>query len=205
MIIHRLSQEPSYPLQLSKDLAVGQQLVTKHLKVMEKADVVTTSDEPSPSGPERKMYTLTKYVSVAVDFAPNLYNTRILSFSDWSQAARNLSARGAFSKDLMDIFDEKSKGASMESYAKAISEIDREIEEIERKRVALLRLRDIVMSWAKRSIAHKDLTGQERKVLYHLLETGDRSMNRISKELGILREDVDKTLTRLKNEGILSS
>ncbi len=57
-IIKRLSQEPSYPLQLSKELGVGQQLIAKHLDALEDAGIVASSLEPSPIGPSRKEYAL---------------------------------------------------------------------------------------------------------------------------------------------------
>jgi predicted transcriptional regulator len=61
-IIKRLSQRPSYPSQLSKELGLGQPLVAKHLTVMEAAKVVTSSLEGSPSGPDRRIYSLAKSI-----------------------------------------------------------------------------------------------------------------------------------------------
>ena len=47
-VIERLSQEPNYSLRLSKELGLGQQLVTKHLNLMEDAGLVTTKNQTSP-------------------------------------------------------------------------------------------------------------------------------------------------------------
>jgi len=42
-IIKRISQGPSYALQLSKELGLGQPLVAKHLSIMEKAGLLTSN------------------------------------------------------------------------------------------------------------------------------------------------------------------
>jgi len=47
-IIERLSREPNYQLQLSKELGLSQQLVAKHLESMEDAGLVGTVLEDSP-------------------------------------------------------------------------------------------------------------------------------------------------------------
>src|SRR2546428_13924961 len=77
-IIKRISQGPSYALQLSKELGLGQPLVAKHLSIMESAGLVTSIVEESrnPSGGEREWYLLAKSVSLNMDPAPNLFIER---------------------------------------------------------------------------------------------------------------------------------
>src|SRR5580704_12747238 len=79
-IIKRLSQEPCYALQLSKELGLGQPLVAKHLSIMEKAGVVTSALESSPNGPERRRYSLAKSISITMDMAPHLFMERATTF-----------------------------------------------------------------------------------------------------------------------------
>src|SRR2546425_10804833 len=79
-IIKRISQGPSYALQLSKELGLGQPLVAKHLSIMEKAVLLTSSVERSPNGPERKRYSLAKSVRITIGLAPNLFMKRGVSF-----------------------------------------------------------------------------------------------------------------------------
>src|SRR5271157_2457077 len=79
-IIARLSQEPNYQLQLSKELGLSQQLVAKHLVTMEGAGLVSTILEDSPRGPQRKEYLLKKSLSVTIDLTPNLFRARVFSF-----------------------------------------------------------------------------------------------------------------------------
>src|SRR4029077_14640660 len=79
-LIKRLSQEPCYALQLSKELGLGQPLVAKHLALMEKAGLVTSALESSPNGPERRRYSLAKSISITMDVAPHLFKERAISF-----------------------------------------------------------------------------------------------------------------------------
>jgi predicted transcriptional regulator len=82
-IIARLSEEPNYQLQLSRELGVSQQLIAKHLLSMEDAGLVSTMREDSPRGPQRKEYMLRKSLSVTVDVAPNLFRIRVFSFGSF--------------------------------------------------------------------------------------------------------------------------
>ena len=79
-IIAKLSDEPNYQLQLSKELGLSQQLVAKHLDTMEDAGFVSTIPQVSPRGPPRKEYLLKKSFSVTIDLAPNLFRARMFSF-----------------------------------------------------------------------------------------------------------------------------
>jgi len=66
-IFRRLSEEPGYQLQLSRELGLSQQLVAKHLDSMEDAGFVTSMLETSPRGPKRKEYLLRRSVSITID------------------------------------------------------------------------------------------------------------------------------------------
>ena len=79
-IIRRLSKQPSYQLHISKELGFSQQLVAKHLDAMEGTGLVSSLMEESPHGPKRREYLLNKSISLSIDFAPNLFRARLLSF-----------------------------------------------------------------------------------------------------------------------------
>ena len=100
-IIKRLSEEPNYPLQLAKDLGLGQQLVAKHLRVMEDAGMVESSVEASPYGPKRRIYTLNKNMSVTLDVSTHFFKTKIVFF-DAEPEREEISGTSAFLLDKMD-------------------------------------------------------------------------------------------------------
>ena len=54
-ILERLSRESHYPLQLSKELGVSQQAVVKHLRTLQGAGLVSSTEEKSDlGGPARR-------------------------------------------------------------------------------------------------------------------------------------------------------
>ena len=63
-IIQRLTESPNFALQLSKELRLAQQLVAKHLRIMEDQGLVATREQDSPRGPKRKLYVLKKHLSI---------------------------------------------------------------------------------------------------------------------------------------------
>ena len=81
-ILQKLSRERHYPLQLSKELRVSQQAITKHLKVLEDFHLVKCRPEKSDSGgPERKCYVASYSFSLMIDCAPNLFNVEMKPLS----------------------------------------------------------------------------------------------------------------------------
>src|SRR5579862_1485606 len=88
-IIKRLSQEPGYALQLSKELGLGQPLVAKHLTIMENAGLVTSAMESSANGPRRKKYSLARSISITMDVAPNTFIERGVVFDGGHKERRS--------------------------------------------------------------------------------------------------------------------
>lgn len=199
-IIKRLSEEASYPLELSGDLSVNQQLITKHLKVMEDVQVVRGERESSPYGPARRMYNLIKSVSLTIDFSPDLFGARILSFGDISPSSRSEKI-GEFEDRLGDLSSEDAK--VIDPFAELISDIDRRIGDLESERAGLLHIRSAVMRAAKESIRGKDVSISEKMVAYHILNRNIKNANRISKSLDLRKDTTTQILNRLRDESIL--
>ena len=76
-ILQLLSVERLYPLkmhkQLSREIDVTQQAVVKHLKILEEHGMVKSKDEPSNQGPNRRVYTASREVSLHIDLGPSTY------------------------------------------------------------------------------------------------------------------------------------
>ncbi|MCS7117094.1 MAG: ArsR family transcriptional regulator [Nitrososphaerota archaeon] len=195
-IIRRLSQEPSYPLEISEDLGIYQPLVSKHLKVMEEAEVVEAKTESSPYGPDRKMYYLAKAVSLTVDFSPDLYNVSVSSL----QRVTLPKSIGEF-KDRLDHLT--SEYHTLDQFADLIADLDRRIAELEKERAALLHLRSLAMRAAKESIKGKPISFIERMIAYHILNKNERTVREISKSLNIKEDVVKRVLDQLVKRSII--
>ncbi|HVC27116.1 MAG TPA: ArsR family transcriptional regulator [Nitrososphaerales archaeon] len=182
-IIKRLSQESCYALQLSKELGLGQALVAKHMSVMEKAGVVTSAVEASPSGPERRRYSLAKSISITMDLAPHLFNERAISFNMPSTKPNTArEADGAFGDRVREALAAADEGGKLSLISKVLGDVDTRIALVEEERVGLLSVKNELMDEAAKIVANLgDL--DSRRVVFHILEEHDREVESISQSL----------------------
>ena len=197
-IIKRLSQEPAYALQLSKELGLGQPLVAKHLAVMEHARLVSSMMEASPSGPPRKRYSLAKGVTITMDVGPNVFLERGMSLKPRPAGKHSEEALQLRKKleSAMEIEDERKR---LTSLSEVLSEVDIKIEGLEGERGDLLDVRNQAMREASGiagSLAERDM----RRVLFHILNEHDREVRRISEALNLRELSVKEILEELERD-----
>ena len=197
-IIQRLSEGPAYPLRLSKELELGQQLVTKHLKVMERAGIVATSFEPSPAGPTRKIYSVSQQVSMSLAFGSNLFSAKILFFGKSTRIYSESRFASGFLRRIETISGQGAGGTKLGRLADVIAEIDRKMELLERDRAALLDVRNTVMSEGSKAIEEMNVSNEEEKILHYILNEKDRTVEGISRSLNMREAFVSDALRRLR-------
>jgi predicted transcriptional regulator len=198
-IIKRLSQEPCYALQLSKELGLGQPLVAKHLGVMEKAGLVSSMTESSPTGPRRKRYSLARSISISMDLAPNLFIERGIAFEPsklkGSGSQRAAKLRGRLSGAL-EAGDDKER---LSHLSQVLDDVDRRIGEIEDEKVELLRVRNDAMREA--TLLANGFDGfDKRRVFFHILDEHDREVESISETLNLREMAVKAILEELERD-----
>ncbi len=191
-ILKRLSQEPGYALQLSKELGLGQPLVAKHLSIMKSAGLVTSALENSPNGPARKRYSLAKSISITMDLAPNLFIERAVAFGGHPAKDKARKGLGLLGRRVQDALESTDDRRSLSNLSKIMDDVDKWIAEIEEERVALLSVRNAVMTGAAR-IARKLDDFDTKRVLFHILDEHDREVESISLSLN-LRESVVRSI-----------
>jgi predicted transcriptional regulator len=198
-LIRRLSEEPSYQLALSKELGFSQQLVAKHLDAMEGVGVVASLLEDSPHGPRRKEYLINKSISLSVDFAPNLFRAKVMSF-DTLPEAPELSFP---SHDLMPKMREALKHpeeSRLGSLGTLVSEIDKRLIALEDERSVLLYLRHLTMKEVAKMITGLKMSPEKKKVLYHVLDEHNKNIDEISNTLKLAGDFVKQVLAELNKE-----
>ncbi|MBT8172239.1 ArsR family transcriptional regulator [Candidatus Bathyarchaeota archaeon] len=198
-IIKRLSEEPNYPLQLAKDLGRGQQLVAKHLRVMEDAGIVASSIEDSPYGPKRRIYSLNQNMSVTLDVSTHFFKTKIVFF-DSEPERKEISLSSASLMDKMDETLELQKEfESFTPFTKIISEIDKKLETLENERSILLYIRNYAMKEASHLL---DLfkNSDTRRIIRYALDEHDISVKNISESLNLREAVVSQVLSNLKKD-----
>ena len=197
-IIKRISQEPSYPLQLSKELGLGQQLIAKHLDTLEDAGLVESSMEPSPTGPDRKEYLLKKSVSLTVDFAPNLFSARLISISSDLQDLETKQS-SAFLERIEKIIRSGERKSKISSISKVLRDIDKRLRDLEEERAGLMYIRNLAMSEAAKLVRESGQSTDTRRVMYHILDSHSRDISDISESINLREETVRSLLSEIEN------
>ena len=198
-IVERLSQEPNYPLQLSKDLGLGQQLVAKHLKIMEDSGLLKSAIKSSPAGPKRRTYELSKSFSITLDIAPYLFKEEIVSFDvepEKSQLNTDLVSLVERRNELAGFLETSDK---MSPCAEILSDIDEKLRELEEERLLLLYIRNSVMKEASKTISQVD-DAEARRVLHQAVDEHDSSVKYIAQTLNLREDRVQEAIKKLKKE-----
>ena len=197
-IIKRLSQQPSYPLELSKEMGLGQQLIASHLSEMEKNGIVTSSIKKSPRGPNRRVYMLKKNVSIKVDFGPHLYNEKSVSLDILDQEAlKNASTLIRRIHEIQEYTEDISK---LTAFANILTEIDHRLLNLEEERVGLLYVRNQIMEKVEQELSVAERTLEEKRVFYYILDEHRRDIEEISKSLNLRESEIRRILEELKKE-----
>ena len=199
-IVKKLTQEPSYPSRLSKELGLGQALVAKHLEAMEDVGVVRSSVESSPCGPKRREYLLSKSMSVTLDFAPHFFNAQILSFGT-ALDNREISADASSLVGRIDrIMKHSGTSGKLGLLAALLADVDGKLRELQEERTVLLYVRNHAMKEVNKLIREAEKTTDEKRVLYHILDGHDESVQSVSESLNLRESVVRKVLAELEND-----
>lgn len=195
-IIKRLSKEPGYQLQMSRELGFSQQLVAKHLDAMEGSGLVSSLMEESPHGPKRREYLLNKSISLSIDFAPNLFKARVYSFEyPPSESARDSND---FFRSISEIVQRPEESGKMRPLGSLISEIDKRLNNIEDERSVLLHVRHLAMKEVAKAISGMPITWDEKKALYQLINERETSVEGISRSLKLGEDWVRDVIANLQ-------
>lgn len=122
-ILKRLVEGRHYALQLAKDLRVSQQAIVKHLDVLEKSKIIKKAGmEKSDMGAPRKLYEVNKSFSIIIDVAPGIFEIR-----------------------EYDLDDEGDFKLEDEDFGEILDRIEKEIKEIEKRRIELLKMKEQII------------------------------------------------------------
>jgi ArsR family transcriptional regulator len=198
-IVECLSQEPSYSLRISKQLGLGQQLVTKHLNIMERSGFVNSSSENSPLGAQRKVFGLAKSFSIIIDVAPNLFRQNMISFDVTSEEYQISRTVASIMERRDEIIQYPIKKDKMKPFSKILTEIDSKLEVLELERAVLLSIRNSIMMEASKIIQKID-DSDSRRVFHLAFGEHYKSVETIAKSLNFREDRVKKIIQKMKNE-----
>lgn len=196
-IIAKLTEEPNYQLQLSKELDISQQLVAKHLVNMEESGLVGTVFEDSPRGPQRKEYLLKKSFSVTIDLAPSLFRTRVFSFG--AVPGMEDSEPGEVIAKINEVMRYPDEASRIRPLAEVIHEVDRKLKQMEEQRAVLLYVRNFALMEAAKATTSLQ-TADRGKVLRYLMKEQRDGIGDISTSLGLRQQVVGGILEAIERD-----
>ncbi|MCK4367915.1 MAG: helix-turn-helix domain-containing protein [Thermoplasmata archaeon] len=200
-ILAIIARERHYPLQLSRELRVSQQAVTKHLQILEKYGLVKCDREPSTlGGPERKNYCNVMHLSLTIDVGPSVFSTEFRSLAGAETIPRDLVQ---YKDDIEGALEEDDPKARLGKVSEVAREMDGLMEELDEKRSGLLKLKDAALNVAYSAVEEISSDYDERRVLYHLINEKDMRVNALSESLDLREEHLRRILSRLREEELI--
>jgi predicted transcriptional regulator len=196
-IIKRLSQEPSYPLELAKEIGEAQQLVTSHLTILEKAGIVGSNLSASPYGPNRRLFFLKQSGYISLTFGPNLFNEQFLNFE--ALPAEISSQATDFMKRITEIQDNTNE-SKIEPFSCLLKDVDDKLSELEGEKIVLLFIRNLAMKLANKELENQQKNHDERRILHYILDERSKDIESISEALNLKESLVRVILDKLRQE-----
>jgi predicted transcriptional regulator len=191
-IMESLSREPDYALRLSRELGLDQQLVSKHLGVLERSGAVTAFPESSPRGPERRVYSINRSLLFNVTVSPHLFD---VSVTPIRRAHESSGAIEAIRAHLDKI--RLRGGLGYTDFSRLLSMIEGEIRRLDQEKAGLLSLKDALMAELRSVLEAQGRSLDERRVIYQILSRGDRDVHRLSDQLHVNEDVVQRVLESL--------
>jgi predicted transcriptional regulator len=196
-IIKRLSQEPSYPLELAKEIGEAQQLVASHLSILEKAGIVGSNVVASPVGPNRRSFFLRESGYLTLSFGPHLFHEQFFNFQalppELSSQATN------FIKRITDIAQSPTDG-TIEPFSCILKDIDNKLAVLEHEKTVLLFVRNLAMKYATKNMENQEKSHDERRILHYILDERTTDVESISKALNLKESIIRLILEKLRED-----
>jgi ArsR family transcriptional regulator len=189
-ILSRIAQETHYPLQLSKELGVSQQAIMKHLQVLHRYHLVRCVDPKSNTlGPPRKCYVGAGQFSIRIDFGPSALETQLIRVKAHpEEPAAGLETEFRRSLELEGAADR------LRGFRDTVSKINREVESLEDRRMALIALKQQVLKQASAEIAASSPDYRQRRMLFLMTENPSTPADDMARMLNIQREALSRLL-----------
>ena len=173
-ILESLTRGPSYPLQLSREIGVSQQAIMKNLDLLERNGMVIGHQVSSAMGPMKVVYEPTTEFTVVIDMRRSMFSADVTDESGSEE-------------DVIPITE------TIDELRSEISRIDKEVEELERQRSALIRKRQNMISWAMSQLDDEGFTSLHKNLMYQMLNNPDVPEADIIRKMS-QRTDIERSL-----------
>ena len=201
-ILQLLSVERLYPLkmhkQLSREIDVTQQAIVKHLKILEEHGLVESQDEPSNRGPNRRVYTASREISLHIDIGPSTYKQK-------AETDFDISTLSSQNKRVLVAIEESrhmDSRARMDLLSRVSEDLRKSVDEVEDERRSLMALMGELNREITSTAQGAECDYQERRLLHHILQNKDYTIESAAASLSLREPEVRVILESLQNRGL---
>ncbi len=188
-ILEALVREPHYPLQLSRELGMSQQIIMKHLKVLEDYRMVRSYPEESDQGgPMRKRYVPISGFTITVDVGSGLFSVES-SRREMEDESSHLREKAEGEGGLQDLTER------VISLRRELSVLDGQLDELRKKREELIDQKEGMLDEAVHLVESAPLDYGQRHVVFEYIQHPDIDHRQLADYLG-LRDDVVQEILR---------
>jgi ArsR family transcriptional regulator len=188
-ILEALVREPHYPLQLSRELGMSQQIIMKHLKVLEEYRMVRCYPEESDQGgPMRKRYVPISGFTITVDVGQGLFRVES-SRRDMEESGEYPRERSDGDEGLRDLTER------VMALRSELSVLDGQLDDVRRRREELIDQKETLLDEAQRLVESSPLDYGQRHVVYEYIQHPDIDYRQLADYLG-LRDDAVREILR---------
>jgi predicted transcriptional regulator len=184
--------------QLSKEMDVTQQSIVKHLKILEEHGIVESKDEPSSRGPNRRVYTASREISLHIDVGPSTYKQKAETDFDIS----SLSTQHKHVLDAIEESRDMDSKARMDLLSRVSEDLRKSIDDVENERRSLMALVGELNREITFTAQRAECDYQERRLLHHILRNKDYTIEGAASSLGLREAEVRLILESLQNRGL---
>ena len=194
-ILEALVREPHYPLQLSRELGMSQQIIMKHLKVLEDHRMVRSYPEESDQGgPMRKRYVPISGFTIMVDVGSGMFcveSTR----REMEEAPDHQRGRSEGEDGLQDL-TERVMGLRSE-----LSVLDAKMDELRKKREEFIDQKQRLLDEAVHLVESSPLDYGQRHVVFEYIQHPDIEPSELAGYLGLRDDVVREILSPFQKKG----
>jgi ArsR family transcriptional regulator len=188
-ILEALVREPHYPLQLSRELGMSQQIIMKHLKVLEDYRMVRCYPEESDQGgPMRKRYVPISGFTIIVDVGQGLFSVKS-SRRDMDEDADHSRGRSEGGEGLQDLTER------VMALRSELSVLDGQLDEVRKRREELIDQKETLLDEALHLVESAPLDYGQRHVVFEYIQHPDIDPRQLADYLG-LRDDVVREILK---------
>jgi predicted transcriptional regulator len=188
-ILEALVREPHYPLQLSRELGMSQQIIMKHLKVLEDNRMVRCYPEESDQGgPMRKRYVPISGFTIIVDVGLGLFSVES-SRRDMEEGPDHQRGRSEGEAGLQDLTER------VVALRSELSVLDGQLDGLRKKREELIDGKETLLDEALRLVESAPLDYGQRHVVFEYIQHPDVDPRQLADYLG-LRDDAVREILR---------